>query len=242
MSLPLNTPQGVADVLGYLQHHLQELTERQHVSKSNINSTLTVLTAQLQQLTQLVANPPSLAIPNTSPPPVLSPLVSPPPAPPVRQTCSKLSCTLDFNGECHNGRAFLSSCSLYIRLALEQFHDEQERILWALMFFKGGRAAKWSENIFRQEADTGVFPIQTWGDFEQQFRLHFFPANAEVDVINTLKGTSYHQGNQTVDDYLDSFQALVSDMGYTDPRTLVVKFQRGLRLGIQNQIATMPYG
>jgi len=45
-----------------------------------------------------------------------------------------------------------------------------------------------------------------------------------------------------VDDYLDNFQTLVSDVGYTDPRTLVVKFQRGLKLGIQNQIATMPYG
>jgi len=45
-----------------------------------------------------------------------------------------------------------------------------------------------------------------------------------------------------VDDYLDNFQALVSDTGYTDPQTLVVKFRRGLRLGIQNQIATMPYG
>jgi len=45
-----------------------------------------------------------------------------------------------------------------------------------------------------------------------------------------------------VDDYLDNFQALVSDTGYIDPRMLVVKFQRGLRLGIQNQIATMPYG
>jgi len=44
-----------------------------------------------------------------------------------------------------------------------------------------------------------------------------------------------------VDDYLDSFQALVSDAGYTNSRTLVVKFRRGLRLGIQNQIATMPY-
>ena len=110
------------------------------------------------------------------------------------------------------------------------------------MFFKGGRAAKWSENVFHQEVDTGVFPIQTWGDFEQQFWLHFFPANAEVDVINTLEGTSYHQGNRTVDNYLDSFQALVSDMGYTDPWTLVVKFWRGLRLGIQNQIATMLYG
>ena len=45
-----------------------------------------------------------------------------------------------------------------------------------------------------------------------------------------------------VDDYLDNFQTLVSDMGYTDPQTLVVKFRRGLKLGIQNQIATMPYG
>jgi len=110
------------------------------------------------------------------------------------------------------------------------------------MFFKGGRAAKWSKNVFRQEADTSVFPIQTWGDFEQQFWLHFFPANAEADVINALKGTSYHQGNQMVDDYLDSFQALVSNAGYMDLQTLVVKFRRGLRLGIQNQIATMPYG
>jgi len=45
-----------------------------------------------------------------------------------------------------------------------------------------------------------------------------------------------------VDNYLDNFQTLVSDVGYTDPWTLVVKFQQGLKLGIQNQIATMPYG
>jgi len=63
-----------------------------------------------------------------------------------------------------------------------------------------------------------------------------------VDAINALEGTSYHQGNQMMDDYLDSFQALVSNTGYTDPWILVVKFQQGLRLGIQNQIATMPYG
>jgi len=142
----------------------------------------------------------------------------------MQRTHPKLSCPLDFNGECHNGHAFLNSCSLYIRLALEQFHDKQERILWALTFFKRDRAAKWSKNIFRQEADTGVFPIQTWGEFEQQFRLHFFSANTEVDAINSLERTTYHQGNRTVDDYLDSFQALVSNAGYTDPWTLVVKF------------------
>jgi len=47
MSLSLDTPQGIANALGYLQHHLQELTERQYVSESNINSTLAALTAQL---------------------------------------------------------------------------------------------------------------------------------------------------------------------------------------------------
>jgi len=236
MSLPLDTPQGIADALGYLQHHLQELTERQHVSENNINTTLVALTMQLQQLAQLVANPSPPAVPNTPPPPV------PSPAPTARRTRPKISAPPDFSGERHNGRAFLNSCSLYIRLAPEQFHDKQEKILWALTFFKDGRATKWSENVFRQEANTGVFPIPTWGDFEQQFQLHFFPVNAEVDAINTLEGTSYHQGGQTVDDYLDNFQTLVSDAGYTDLRTLVVKFRRGLKLGIQNQIATMPYG
>ena len=82
MSLPSDTPQGVADTLGYLQHHLQELMERQHVSESNINITLAALTAQLQQLTQLVANLPLLllTVPNTPSPPIPSPLVSLSPA------------------------------------------------------------------------------------------------------------------------------------------------------------------
>jgi len=117
----------------------------------------------------------------------------------------KLSCPLNFGGKRHNGRAFLNSCSLYICLAPEQFHNKEERILWALTFFKSGRAAKWSKNMFCQEVDTGVFPIRTWRDFEQQFRVHFFPVNMEADAINALEGTSYHQEGRTVDDYLDNF-------------------------------------
>ena len=132
-----------------------------NISENNINTTLATLTVQLQQLTQLVANPSPLPIANTPPLPVPSPPVSLPPAPTARRTRPKLSCPPDFSGERHNGYAFLNSCSLYIRLAPEQFHDKQEKILWALTFFKGGRAVKWSENVFHQEADTGIFPIQT---------------------------------------------------------------------------------
>jgi len=71
-------------------------------------------------------------------------------------------------------------------------------------------------------------------DFEQQFWSQFFPVNAEVDAINTLEGSSYYQGNRTVDDYLDSFLILALDTGYTDPQTLVVKFCRGLKLNVQS--------
>jgi len=79
----------------------------------------------------------------------------------------------------------LNSCSLYIHLVLEQFHNKQKRILWALTFFKGSHAAKWSGNMFCQEENTGVFPIQTWGDFEQQFWVYFFLVN----VVKGEKGT-----------------------------------------------------
>jgi len=129
-----------------------------------------------------------------------------------------------------------------LHLAPEQFTCDEKKIFWTLAFFKDGRAAKWSENLFRQEADTSVFPIQSWVDFEQQLQSQFFPVNAEADAINTLEGSSYYQGNWTVDDYLDSFWILASDAGYTDPRTLVVKFRRGLKLNVQSQIATMPFG
>jgi len=70
----------------------------------------------------------------------------------------------------------------------------------------------------------------------------FFLVNAEADAINTLEGSLYYQGNQTVDNYLDSFLILVSDARYMDLRTLVVKFRYGLKLNIQSQITTMPFG
>jgi len=67
MSLPTDIPPGIADALGYLQHHLQELTERQNASEHAINTALTALTTQLQQLTQLMTGP--------TPAPAVTPLL-----------------------------------------------------------------------------------------------------------------------------------------------------------------------
>jgi len=48
---------------------------------------------------------------------------------------------------------------LYLHPAPEQFTYDKEKIFWTLTFFKDGCAAKWSENLFCQEADTGIFSI-----------------------------------------------------------------------------------
>jgi len=45
-----------------------------------------------------------------------------------------------------------------------------------------------------------------------------------------------------VDEYLDEFQDLIMEAGYSGPKTIVVKFHQGLDTQIQNAIATMPSG
>jgi len=103
MSLSTDTLPSIADALDYLQHHLQEFTKCQNASEHAINTTLMGLTAQLQQLTQLMTSPaPALTV---APP--LIPTPSPPvsPLPPVlatpskQQARSKLPSPLDFSGE-----------------------------------------------------------------------------------------------------------------------------------------------
>jgi len=161
MLLPADTPPAIADTLGYLQHHLQELTEHQNASEHTINTTLMDLTAQLQQLTQLITAPaPTVALPLI--PPSLPPVSSPSPvlsALSKQRTRPKLPSPSDFSGKWSSGQAFLNSCILYLCLALEQFTCDKKKIFWTLAFFKDGHAAKWSENLFRQEVDTGIFPI-----------------------------------------------------------------------------------
>ena len=138
MLLLPDIPQGIADTLAYLQYYLGELSKQQNALENNINNTLTALSTQLQQLTQLVFNP-NTSFPLAVSAPLLAPSQSLPPLPaPWSRACPKLSFPPDFNGEQNSGQAFLNSCTLYICLAIEQFSYEEEKVLWALTFFKGG--------------------------------------------------------------------------------------------------------
>ena len=148
----------------------------------------------------------------------------------------------EFDGDRKKGRAFLFSCRAYFRLCPDSFADEQQMITWAMTYMKAGRAARWAQSVMRREEESGNEEFEDWEAFETEFRKQFTPANAEATAINILEGTSYYQGNRTVDDFLDDFRELIYDSGYTDKKNIVVKFRRGLREPYGTQIATMPGG
>jgi len=50
------------------------------------------------------------------------------------------------------------------------------------------------------------------------------PLDSESAAINILETTAYFQGKRMVDNYLDQFRDLIYNSGYTDPKTVMVKF------------------
>jgi Retrotransposon gag protein/Zinc knuckle len=151
----------------------------------------------------------------------------------------------EFSGERSEGLAFLNSCQTYIRLCSDEFPDEQTKIMWAMSYMKTGRAQKWAARIYRWEQleeNAGESKFFDWQDFRDDFRKEFTPAHIDAVAINRLESSAYYQKNRPLDDYVDEFQDLVADSGYTDPKTIVVKFRRGLNPQIQNAVATMASG
>ena len=123
--------------------------------------------------------------------------------------------------------------------------DDQKAIDWALSFFRSGRASQFANRIRNWEskpANSHRTYFIDWVDFVDTFRCEFAPLHVDSAAINKLESTSYFQRARTVEDYIDEFIDLISDSGYTDGRTIVVKFRRGLRPEIQDAVATMASG
>ena len=103
--------------------------------------------------------------------------------------------------------------------------------------------AKWAAQVFQwEEKHIGYYKFLDWDEFHREFQKDFCLAHSNVAAINKLESTTYYQKTWSVDDYLDKFTELVAEAGYTDLKTTVVKFQKGLDPLIQNIIATMAYG
>ena len=128
---------------------------------------------------------------------------------------------------------FLTSCETYIHLCPKEFVDEQMKIVWAMSYMKTGHAQKWVEMIFHWEQfleNSSHAKFVDWEDFRDEFHKEFTLAHADALAINQLKSALFFQKARPLDDYIDEFQDLITEAGYTDPKTTVVKFRRALAL------------
>jgi hypothetical protein len=122
----------------------------------------------------------------------------------------------NFDGDRAQGRAFLTSCELYISLTQSDFVDEQVRIHWALSYFKGGCAVSFTEHILGQELESGKMCSASWSDFTEEFVSTFCPENEATTALMRLKSDRYFQAKQNVEVYIDEFKDLINLSGYTD--------------------------
>ena len=76
-----------------------------------------------------------------------------------------------------------------------------------------------------EQQNSGSTRFIDWQDFDEEFRNDFVPAHADALAVNRLESSAYFQKNRSLDDYIDEFQDLITESGYTDPKTIVVKFR-----------------
>jgi hypothetical protein len=207
-----------------MEKRLNEQAEATRAMNETLNKFLAVMANQ--EVTQNVASPPL-----ASPPPVTTP---PKASHPSRVNPGAPS---NFDGDRAQGRAFLTSCELYISLSQADFVEDQVCIHWALSYFKGGRAATFAERVIRQEMRSGKMCFASWDEFRDEFTAAFCPENEVMTALMRLESDQYFQGKRNVEAYIDEFKDLVNLSGYTDPIAIVLKFCRGLNLTTQDRIA-----
>ena len=80
---------------------------------------------------------------------------------------------------------------------------------------KAGQAAKWSTRVFRWEEqleNVGYHKFVDWEDFQDKFKREFCPVYADSAAINWLESTAYFQKSRSMDEYLNEFQDLISNL------------------------------
>ena len=93
--------------------------------------------------------------------------------------------------------------------------------------------------VWHQATHSGP-KYKMWEKFQDAFVSEFCLKNESQLALAKLETMTYHQGKQSVDNYVDDFQELIDQAGYMEGLTIMVKFHRGLTKGIQDQITNIP--
>lgn len=92
----------------------------------------------------------------------LSPIIVSPPSLPLRLSPANTSASRN-PSHCLQRNIWLS---------VDTFTCNQDKILWALSLFRSDQATKWSESLFREEFNTGVFFITIGQSLRSSWFFH----------------------------------------------------------------------
>ena len=79
-----------------------------------------------------------------------------------------------------------------------------------------------------------------WKDFRDKFKREFCPVYADSAAINRLESTAYFQKNRSVDEYLDEFQDLIMEAGYSDEMTTLDQLRKYVICDLTTNTHTQP--
>ena len=162
-----------------------------------------------------------------------------PPRPSQRDPKVKAALPEAYNGDRSKGEAFLQTARLYLELTEMNSLSFDTQILWILSYMKSDRALTWAKDeiaCIRNSRPT----YANWQEFEQAFRLKFFPHNELETARTILEGSSYWQGSRTVDDYTDRFNQLLHKSKYSIDEQTTLKYRKGLNLDVYTYVSNLP--
>ncbi|KAG5352957.1 hypothetical protein C0989_011746 [Termitomyces sp. Mn162] len=132
-----------------------------------------------------------------------------------------------YDSACSSREQFLQSCLTYIHLSRDAFDSDTLKIAWVLLYMKSGHASTYALQVFH--CSRGVGSFLDWATFEKDFCVEFFLLDpAKTMALILCDREQYEQGKHTLDEYINSFWALVEQATYPDDLQLCLTFQDGL--------------
>ncbi|KAG6863290.1 hypothetical protein C0993_012187 [Termitomyces sp. T159_Od127] len=146
-----------------------------------------------------------------------------------------------YDGDRTSRERFLQSCLTYIHLSGDAFDFDVLKIAWVLSYMKAGWASTYALRVLWRSR--GVESFTDWAAFEKNFWAEFFPIDPAKSAALVLRNREqYGQGKRTLDEYIDSFWALVEQAAYPDGLQLCLMFRDGLHTALMEHINNLAKG
>lgn len=198
-------------------------TATTHTTEEEIVQQLKYLTSQVQSLEAQLQDARRAA-------PTTTTLTTPP------KKGIKVATPDVFTGTLSLANAFLRQLTLYFRAKADDFRHDDDKILFALSYMKGGTAGPWADfKIAELERNDETFV--DWDDFKTQFQANFADPAPESTARNKMDRIK--QGVRSADEFVAEFRELATQTGYNDAAH-VEKFEKGLNAGLVDKIYALP--